>query len=173
LTVSELVVGVNNWLVRRRRRGVRPEALLLLLPSCLQRSGCPRSVRTDVENCQRCGRCQVGEVLELAERMGVRVSMATGGELALEEARGDAVRVVVALACAKELRAGILGTWPKPVLAVENERPHGPCKDTGVDLSALKSALEFFLDRSAAAGSAADEDAARPDPDDACAKENA
>ena len=81
----------------------------------------------------------------MAERLGVRVSVATGGELALEEARGDGVRAVVAVACPKELRAGIFGTWPKPVLAVENERPHGPCKDTRVDVDELRSALEFFL----------------------------
>jgi len=146
LAVSELVVGVNNWLVkRRRRRRVRPDEVLLLLPSCLQRSSCPQSVRSDVKNCQRCGRCQVGEVLEMAEGLGVRVSVATGGELALEEARDGGVRVVVAVACARELRAGVLGIWPKPVLAVVNERPHGPCKDTRVDVVELRSALEFFL----------------------------
>ncbi len=145
MAVNELVVGLNNWLVRRRRRRVGPGELLLLLPSCLQRSGCERSVRAGVENCERCGRCQLGEVLEMAERLGVRVSVATGGELALEEARGDGVRAIVAVACAKELRVGIFGTWPKAVLAVKNERPHGPCKDTRVDVAALSSALEFFL----------------------------
>jgi len=145
VTVSELVVGVNNWVVRHRRRPVRAQELLLLLPSCLQRSGCPHSVRTSVANCQRCGQCQVGEVLEMAEQLGVTVAMATGGELALDRARCDGVRAVVAVACAKELRAGILGTWPKPVLAIENERPHGPCRDTRVDVAALVVGLEFFL----------------------------
>ena len=145
MTVNQLIVTVNNWWVRRRGRRVAPGELLLLLPSCLQRSECPRTVRADVSNCQRCGACQVGEVLEMAEQLGVRVSVATGGELALEEARSDGVHVVVAIACEKELRAGILGTWPKPVLAVENQLPHGPCRDARVEVEAVRSALEFFL----------------------------
>jgi len=164
LAVDELVVGLNNWLVRRRRRRVGAGEVLLLLPSCLQRTGCERSVRAGIENCERCGRCQLGEVLEMAERFGVPVSVATGGELALEEAHGDGVRAVVAVACAKELRAGIFGVWPKAVLAIKNERPHGPCKDTRVDMATLRSALEFFLGEPEPTGPAARDGSAAADP---------
>jgi len=145
LRVSRWIVALNNWWVRRRARQVEPGELLLLLPSCLQRSGCERRVRVNVRECERCGRCQVGELLEEADRLGVRVWVATGGELALEQARADGVRAVVAVACPKELRTGILRTWPKPVLAVENERPYGPCRDTRVDVEAVREALRFFL----------------------------
>ncbi len=145
MTVSGLLVAVNNWMVRRRRGRIRPEGVLLLLPGCLQRSGCAQDVRSDVGNCQRCGQCPVGEVLAAAEELGVRAVMASGGELALEEARKTGVEGVVAVACAKELGAGILRLWSKPVLALENYRPNGPCRDTRVELAAVVSAIELLL----------------------------
>jgi len=145
VAISELLVSVNNWLVGRRQGKLQPRELLVLLPSCLQWSGCKQNVRTDVANCQRCGRCQVGEVLKEADAFGVEVAMATGGELALQRARAEHVRAIVAVACAKELRAGLLGVWPKAVLAIENQRPNGPCTDTRVQVAEVVSALEFFL----------------------------
>ena len=54
------------------------------MPSCLQRSQCAQNVRADIQECRRCGRCKVKDVLELSEKYGVRCAAATGGRLALE-----------------------------------------------------------------------------------------
>ena len=128
-------------------RGSRCEAgrLLILFPSCLQRSECPQKITADLSNCLRCGRCRVKDLLELAEQHGCRVAIATGGRLAVEVARGDAVDAIVAVACEKELQGGMMAALPKPTLGVINLRPHGPCKDTGVDLEEVEKAVNRFL----------------------------
>ena len=139
------VVKMYNILTRLRGTRCKPERVLLLFSSCLQRSMCPQKVTSDLANCLRCGKCKVKDVLELAEKHGCQCAIATGGGLALQIARGPGVDAIVAIACEKELQAGIAGTFPKPGFAVINLRPHGPCKDTDVDLQEVEKALQRLL----------------------------
>jgi len=139
------IVRLMNMLTRLRRSRCAPERLLILLPSCLQCSECEQKVTNDVANCKRCGRCKVKDLVELAERYGCRIAAATGGRLALELAKSDGVDAVVAVACEKEIQQGFKGVFPKPALGVMNIRPHGPCKDTDVDLEEVEEAVRWFL----------------------------
>ena len=84
-------------------------------------------------------------MIELAEEYGARCAVATGGRLALELARGEDIRCVIAIACEKELQEGMKGIFPKPGLGIINLRPNGPCKDTDVDLEELEKALKWIL----------------------------
>ena len=139
------IVRLFNLATRLRRPRCEAGRLLILFPSCLQRSECPQKITSDVANCLRCGRCKVKDVLELAEKYGAQCSVAAGGRLALEIARGDGVDAIVAVACEKELQQGIKGAFPKPSLGVINLRPHGPCKNTDVDLAELEETIKWFL----------------------------
>jgi len=119
--------------------------LLLLLPSCLQSSQCERKITRDVRECRRCGRCKVKDILDLADKYGVRCAVATGGRLAVELARDRGVKAVLAVACEKELQAGMAAIFPKPALGVINLRPNGPCTDTDVDLAEVDRTLAWLL----------------------------
>ena len=136
---------IMNLLTHARRTRCRPDELLILLPSCLQSSQCRQKIANDVGECLRCGRCKVRDILELVDRYGCRCAVATGGRLALERARSAGVAGVVAVACEKELQAGMLAAFPKPSLGVINLRPNGPCKDTDVDLEQVEEAIRWFL----------------------------
>lgn len=143
--LSKAIVWLNRSLVRLRSPKCEPGELLVLIPSCLQNSKCPQRVAVDVANCKRCGNCLVNAMAALGEEYGVRIACATGGRLALEMVKSDAVKAVVAVACEKELRAGVLGGFPKPILTVTNTRPNGPCKDTLVDVADVRTAIEYFI----------------------------
>ena len=56
-------------------------------------------------------------------------------------------RAIVAVACERDLTGGIQESYPIPVIGVLNDRPHGPCRDTRVDLSKVEGAISFFLQR--------------------------
>jgi hypothetical protein len=71
--------------------------------------------------------------------------VATGGRLALELAKAEGVKAIVAVACEKELQAGLTGVFPKPSLGIINLRPHGPCRDTDVDLGEVEEAIAWLL----------------------------
>lgn len=139
------VVRCNNAITRLRRIRIRPENLLLLLPHCLQNGACDRNIRHDVSRCGRCGRCDVSELLALRDKYGLRCSLVSGGRQALAALRRPEVRAVVAVACEKELCDGIRASLPKPVLAVPNLRPNGPCKDTRVLLADVEAAVRELL----------------------------
>ena len=139
------IVKICNAMTKVRRARCRPDELLVLLPSCLQNSDCTEKVRQDVNECRRCGRCKVKDMVELCEKYGVRCAVATGGRLALQMATDPSVKAVVAIACEKELLEGLRGLFPKPSLGVINMRPNGPCVDTDVNVEDAEKAIAWFL----------------------------
>ncbi len=143
--MGRAMVRMLNGVTRLRRARCRPEELLILMPACLQNSDCKQNIKVAVSECRRCGRCKVRDILALSEKYGVRCAVASGGRLALQYANEPGVRAVVAVACEKELRAGLTAVFPKPGLGVVNLRPHGPCRDTDVDLAELEEAVAWFL----------------------------
>ena len=134
-----------NRLTRLRRSRCTPQEMLILVPSCLQRSECPQKITNDIHECRRCGQCKIKDIIELGEKYGVRCAVATGGRLAVELVKDQDVKAVVAVACEKELQAGMAAVFPKPGLGVINLRPHGPCKDTDVDLAEVEEAIAWLL----------------------------
>lgn len=137
------VIRLNNTLVKKNIYSV--SKILLLLPHCIQNSQCDIRLTFDLFKCKRCGRCKIKDLIELAQRSGIAISIATGGTIArkvVKEIRPDAI---VAVACERDLSSGIVDTYPIPVLGVENQRPFGPCIDTTVNLDKVKEAVEWFL----------------------------
>jgi hypothetical protein len=139
------LIAVNNWLVRHTRRRVLPAHLLVLLPRCLQRTGCGQDVVADLAACRRCGLCDVAALVQLRAETGVRFHVAGGGRAALALTRQADVQAVVACACEKELLDGIRAAFPKPVLAVSNETPEGLCRNTRVATNRLCEAIRAMI----------------------------
>lgn len=139
-------VKVNNELVLSEAGTYRPEEILLLMPHCLQNSRCDMRLTYDIFNCKRCGRCPIDGLLGLHEKYGVHLAIATGGTIARRIVVQKRPRIIVAVACDRDLASGIQDTYPLPVFGVLNERPHGPCLDTRVSLERLEQALLRFLD---------------------------
>jgi len=143
--IKRSFIEVNNNLVQAREIHIQPHQLLLLAPHCLQNSACTHKVTGNIDNCQRCGQCSVNSILELRERYGIRVGMATGGTLARKYIVDYRPRAIVAIACERDLTSGILDANPIPVLGVTNLRPNGPCHNTDFSLEHLEQAIHFFI----------------------------
>jgi len=139
-------IKVNNELVLSEARRYRPDQILLLMPHCLQNSHCDMRLTYDINNCKRCGKCVIKGIIELAEKYGVHLAIATGGTIARRIVVQTRPKVIVAVACERDLASGIQDTYPIPVYGVLNERPHGPCLDTSVNLFSLEHALRRFLE---------------------------
>ena len=143
--MRKLVIRLNNWLTLNRIKCVEPARLLLLLPHCLQNSDCDRRLSPEMGQCRACGRCNIGELIQLQDKYGLPCRMARGGREAVGYVRDASIDAVVAVACEKELVEGILACFPKPVMAVINSRPKGPCKDTRIDVPAVERAIRRLL----------------------------
>lgn len=145
INVDRSFVNMNNRLVRTKKGIFKAEQLLILLPRCLQNSKCVQSIVEDIKNCRRCGKCQIRGLAELSEKYSIRMVVATGGESARKAIKENGSLAIVAVACERELSTGIFDIASIPVLAVLNERPHGPCRDTRVNLDNVEEAVRFFL----------------------------
>jgi len=143
--IKRSFIAVNNNLVSAKRIKIEPHQLLLLAPHCLQNSDCLHKVTGNIDNCRRCGKCNVNDILNLRDRYGIRVGMATGGTLARKYVRDYRPKAIVAIACERDLTSGILDANPVPVLGVTNLRPEGPCQNTRVSLQRVDEAVQFFL----------------------------
>jgi len=144
--VQHAFVAVNNELVLAQcRNGKPPRSVLLLMPHCLQDKDCQVKITYRVENCQRCGKCTIKDLLGLAEKYGVHIAVATGGTIARRIVIDTRPDLIIAVACERDLTSGIQDTTPLPVYGIFNERPFGPCLNTRVALDRVESVLREVL----------------------------
>ncbi|MCD6430986.1 MAG: DUF116 domain-containing protein [Deltaproteobacteria bacterium] len=146
--VRNSFIEINNrLLISGNRHKNKSEHLLLLLPHCLQNADCQRRITTNIDNCQQCGKCDIDALVKLAQTYKVRIAVATGGTLARKIVRDHKPRLIVAVACERDLTSGIHDTFPLPVYGILNQRPEGPCWNTRVDVAEVEKALQIFLKR--------------------------
>jgi hypothetical protein len=138
-------IEINNQLVLAQHPRTTPDKLLLLMPHCLQFHECKFRITGSTVHCQRCGQCPITGLVELSEKYGVGLAVATGGTLARRIVVERRPRMIIAVACERDLSSGIQDSYPLPVFGVINHRPHGPCYDTQVDLGKVEEALQTFL----------------------------
>ncbi|MFN3466511.1 MAG: DUF116 domain-containing protein, partial [Candidatus Brocadiales bacterium] len=122
MTLSETIdakfVSLSNLVNKLRAAKCPPNSLLILFPHCIQYSKCPQKITLDLGECKRCGKCKVKNLIELSEKYGVQIAVATGGRVALQRVQSEEIRGVVAIACEKELRIGLMAAMPKAIMAV-------------------------------------------------------
>lgn len=138
-SLQGVIIGMNNAIVKREVRGAKK--ILLLLPHCLQLDKCDIKLTYNVRNCKACGRCEIKDLIGISDRTGLDLFVATGGTLARRIVMDSRPQAIVAVACERDLSSGIVDTYPMPVLGVPNERPHGPCVNTRVNLELVEQAI--------------------------------
>ncbi|HAD81024.1 MAG: hypothetical protein A2509_04505 [Candidatus Edwardsbacteria bacterium RIFOXYD12_FULL_50_11] len=143
--VGESFVEFNNALVRATRKRIDPGRMMILLPHCLQLSDCQYRVTSDIGNCRRCGKCAISKLAELSEKINARIAVATGGTLARRLIVEIKPTLILAVACERDLVSGILDAYPIPVYGILNQRPHGPCNNTTVDMEKVKAGFVSLL----------------------------
>ncbi|MCX7793229.1 MAG: DUF116 domain-containing protein [Thermodesulfovibrionales bacterium] len=141
-SLQSLIIRLNNLLVRLEK--ISAKKILLLLPHCIQINECAIRLTHNIKLCRGCGRCEIKDLIEIGDRYGINLFVATGGTLARRIVRDVMPEAIVAVACERDLSSGMVDTYPLPVIGIPNERPFGPCMNTRVDLSLVKEAIEFL-----------------------------
>jgi hypothetical protein len=144
-TIRQSFVAMNNSLVASQRLRIKPDRILILLPHCLQLADCEIKVTGEIGKCLRCGRCDIMGLAELAQKYQIDISVATGGTLARKVIIEKRPKLVLAVACERDLTSGIKDCYPLPVIGVLNDRPFGPCFNTRVDVEKIDAALRSVL----------------------------
>jgi len=143
--VQRSFIEINNQLVLAQHLKATSDKLLLLMPHCLQFHDCQFRITGSVVHCKKCGQCPIKGLVELSEKYGVGLAVATGGTLARRIVVERRPKMIIAVACERDLSSGIQDSYPLPVYGIINHRPHGPCYDTLVNLERVEEALLTFL----------------------------
>ena len=144
--IRQSFIAMNNSLVLSQRCKLSPEKVMILLPHCIQLAECEIKVTGSIAKCTLCGRCDIREFVKIGEHYSIDISVATGGTLARKVIVEKRPHLVLAVACERDLTAGIKDCYPLPVIGILNQRPLGPCLNTLVDLQAIEHALMQVLD---------------------------
>ena len=144
-TLQQSFIALNNQLVQAKKLRVAARRTLLLLPHCIQLFDCAIKITGDIDKCRRCGRCAISELTGLAQARGIDIAVASGGTLARKIIVERRPQLIIAVACERDLTAGIRDAYPLPVIGVLNQRPHGPCINTEVVLAELEATLDEYL----------------------------
>lgn len=125
--IGHSFVRAHNALVELSEQRYAAEQVLVLLPRCLTRE-------------------QLRAARALAGEYGVSVAIADGGEVARQRIMEHQPQAVIGVACERDLVSGIRDVRGRLcVLGIPNARPHGPCKDTQIDLGALRASIEHYV----------------------------
>lgn len=136
------IIALNNKLVRMEKPGAKK--ILLLLPHCLQVNDCDIRITQNIYNCRRCGKCGINDLIRISDENNLKLSIATGGNLARKIVMDLRPEAIIAVACERDLSSGVADSFPMPIIGIINDRPFGPCVNTKVSMEKVKEAVEFF-----------------------------
>ena len=144
-SIRQSFIAMNNSLVISQRQKVKPDRILVLLPHCIQLFDCEIKVTGDINKCVQCGRCDIKGLVEISRKYRIDISVATGGTLARKVIVEKRPKLVLAVACERDLTSGIKDCYPLPVIGILNDRPYGPCFNTTVDVAKIDTALSQVI----------------------------
>ena len=143
--IRQSFIAMNNSLVISQRQKIKPDRILVLLPHCIQLFDCEIKVTGDINKCVLCGRCDIKGLVNISQKYHIDISVATGGTLARKVIVEKRPKLVLAVACERDLTSGIKDCYPLPVIGILNDRPFGPCFNTSVDVAKIEEALSHIL----------------------------
>lgn len=143
--LQESLLRLNKWRVLRGKKKFAADQIMVICPHCLQNSECVFKILLDAGNCRKCGKCSIKGLVEVTARHNVPLYFAAGGSAAVKLVMDPNVKAVIAVACGKELFAGLLRAMKKKIFTIHVGWPKGPCKDTFADSGEVEEAIRFLL----------------------------
>lgn len=142
--ISKSFISWNNKRVMKSvyKKKVLANEVAILLPHCIQKYDCPLKITSDISNCKECGLCKIGDILKLQKEYGIKAKVATGGTLARLFIKEERPKLVIAVACERDLVSGIYDSFPMPVYGVFNKIVNGPCINTDVAIEEIENILK-------------------------------
>ena len=144
---SKKFVKFNNkrTIMKVSKKNIARRDIVILLPHCIQEDKCSIKVTSEINKCKECGKCEIGDICRLLEKYSIKAKVATGGTLARKFIISSKARVVIAIACERDLVSGIYDAYPMPVYGIFNKQVNGPCYNTKIDVDKIEKAIKLIL----------------------------
>jgi hypothetical protein len=120
-------IKVHNCWIRLNAEKTKAQGILVLLPRCLQKQLLD----------------QIGQFLSPRR---IPVFVVSGGEMARRIVRERKPKVVIGVACERDLFSAIMDLCANVrIIGIPNYRPEGPCKNTRIDCMEFEQTVLSFL----------------------------
>jgi hypothetical protein len=136
----------NNRRVSRAFAAKKAQRVVVLLPHCIQATGCGAPVVENIQSCLRCGKCVAGDTARTALECGWDTRLSPRSRAAYSEARKSRPDMVVAVACPDRLAKGLIKLPETPSYAIPLDLPHGMCIDTTFDFPRLARTMDTLAE---------------------------
>jgi len=141
-------VKINNIIVKSSKKKYLPEHILILLPHCLQYSKCPHKITGFIDNCHKCNKCEIGSIRDIAKEHNISsIEVVSGGTIARTIVQRIKPKIIIAVACERDLALGIADIRKIPTIGILNKRPNGPCFNTTIDIAEFGETIEFVINK--------------------------
>ena len=144
-SIRNFYIQMNNIIVRSGGPRYDKDQIMVLLPHCLQNSECRHKVTNDIKNCLKCGKCAIGKLAQISEEKGIDIRVVTGGTVARNVISKCKPKLILSVACERDLSSGIADVRRIPVLGFTNERPNGPCYNTNINIEEFINTLDSVI----------------------------
>ena len=135
--MRKIYVKLNNSYIYSNKYNFNSKDIMILIPHCVQKNSCKLKVTNKIENCAKCGLCNVSDLVKLKEKTGINIFIATGGTLARKVIIENKPKAVIAVACERDLTSGIQ----------DMKHINGPCVDTFIDIHEVEDAINFLTNK--------------------------
>ena len=107
---SELVtffIKLHNRINAPDFANVPVEKRAIFIPQCLRNSRCPAHLTPEGLVCRRCGRCEIGDSIDILEDMGYRVCIVPGSTFIKRIAKKYRPQAIIGIGCLMEIKEGL------------------------------------------------------------------
>ena len=138
-THIELRNKLNEYGYRRVALGER----FLFLPHCLRNSKeCKASYTNEGLQCKRCGKCQISELIGLAEEIGFqKVFICPGGSMVKKIVRKYMPKAALGVSCFDEANLAFDAVQGTAIATQATLLLHDGCKDTNVNIAEVREKM--------------------------------
>ena len=145
------VTEKQNQRVYRWLRQNPPQKLLLIMPRCVKKSGCPADAQNSLAQCVGCRECPLGDVARLCQLYDIEALVAFRSHIAFDMARRVQPDVIIATACHDRLIKALRSVPEVPALLHPLADMEKMCVGAEVDLGWLEKQLSLVTGKSLAA----------------------
>jgi len=100
-------VKLGNTMNAQAFAEVPVEERTIFLPQCLRNARCPADLTPEGLRCKRCGRCTVGEAIDVLEGLGYRVFIVPGSSFIKRMVKKYRPRALIGVGCLAEVKEGL------------------------------------------------------------------
>lgn len=147
--ITSLTEQQNRRVLRHVRKMDRPGKLLLIMPRCVKKTGCPADVKNSLEQCLDCRECPLGDVARLCRHHDIQALVAFRSHIAFEMARTVQPDLIIATACHDRLIKALRSVPHIPALLAPLTGMDRMCVNAQVDLAWLEKQLSLVTGISA------------------------